>query len=101
MDQAIKIHCGLVYLQEALIIEILRVWRVAAQDHLHGLIESRDTLLEPIEVERVLNVVELYLHEELVAFEVAEPLDPTAVAAALRIKHIVDIFSNLKLQSNI
>lgn len=101
MDQAIKIHCGLVYLQETLIIEILGVGRVAAQDHLHGLIESWDALLEPIEVERVLDVVELYLHEELVAFEVAEPLDPTAVTAALRIKHFVDIFSNLKLQSNI
>ena len=92
MDQAIKIHCGLVNLEEALVIEVFGVRRVAAQDHLHGLVEARDAFFEAVEIEGILDVVKFDLDEELVALKVTKPLNPTAVAATLRIKHF-SIFS--------
>lgn len=79
MDETVQIHGRLVDLQEALVIQVLAIWRVGTQYHLHGLIEPRDALLQAKEVERVLDVVELNLYKEFVAFQITEPLDPAAV----------------------
>jgi hypothetical protein len=87
VDETIEIHCALVNLQEALIIQIFTIRAVAAEDHLHRLIEPRDALLKTVQVKSILDVVDFYFDEELMAFQVAEPLDPATVRATLRIKH--------------
>ena len=84
MNEAIEVHCGLVNLQEVLIIEVVGVGTVSAQDHLHCLVEISHSLPEPVQVEIVANVVFINFDEEFVAFEVAEPLDPTGSRLTIR-----------------
>ena len=59
-----------------MIVEIFWVGGVTAHDHLECFFEVTDFLSEPMQVEVVTDVVLVDLHEELVAFEVAKPLDP-------------------------
>lgn len=84
VNEAIKVHCRLVNLQEILIIEVVGVGTVGAQDHLHCLVEISDSLPESVQIEIVANVVFINFNEKFMAFEVAEPLNPTGSRLTIR-----------------
>jgi hypothetical protein len=84
MDQTIEVHCRLVNLQEVLIIEVVGIGTVGAQDHLHCLVEIGDSLPESVQIEIVTDVVFINFDEKFVSFEVAEPLNPTRSRFTIR-----------------
>lgn len=86
MNQPVDVGGFLVNLQETFVLQFLLVGRLRAQNHLHrftavttGLLIVIEFLLDAVEVEVVADEFVVDLAEELVVFEVAEPLDPAAV----------------------
>ena len=87
MDESVDISRFLVYFQEAFVLEFLLVGSLRSQYHFHSLIIVIELLLDAVEVEVVPDELIVDLAEELVVFQVAEPLDPPAVGllAVLRL----------------
>ena len=89
MNEAVKVHGGLVNFKEVLVVEVLGLGAFGGQDHLHGLVEVLDLFAQAVEVEVVADEVFVHFDEELVAFEVAKPRDPPG--AAFRVVIVVEI----------
>jgi len=60
-----------------LVVEILGVWAVRAQDHLHSFIKISDAFPESVQVKVVSHIIFVYLNEKFMAFKITKPLDPT------------------------
>ena len=73
----------MVNFEELGVIQVFGVGTVAAHNHLHGLFEVLHFIAQAVQVEVVGDVLLVNLGEELVAFQVAEPLDPPVAALAV------------------
>ena len=77
MNYSVQVHGRLVDLQELGIVQVVRVWTVAAHDHRHRLLEVLHFLAQSVQVKVVCDVFLVDLGEELVPLQVTEPLDPS------------------------
>jgi len=74
--QAIQHLCCLLYQVRLVGVIFKLVIRLQVQDHVQGLPVVGDLLIQPSQVELVLNVVLIHLAEELVPTQPTEPRDP-------------------------
>ena len=74
--QAVQHLCCLFYQVRLVRIIFKLIIRLQVQNHVQSLSVVRDLLIEPSQVELVLNVVLVNLAEELISTEPAEPRDP-------------------------
>lgn len=74
--QAIQHLCCLFYQVRLVRIIFKLIIRLQVQNHVQSLSVVRDLLIQPSQVELVLNVVLVNLAEELISTEPAEPRDP-------------------------
>ena len=63
MDQSIQIARLLIELQEIIVLEIIRGWRVTTENHLHTVqvSSSLELLLQAVEIESVLDEIVISL----------------------------------------
>ena len=87
MNEPVKVHGGLINLEEALVVKVLAVGRVGTKNHFHGFVEAGNTLFQTEEIEGVFDVVEVNLNKKLVSLQIAEPLDPAAIGGTLGVKN--------------
>ena len=87
MNQPVKVHGGLINLEEALVVEVLAIGRVGTKNHFHRLVEAGNALFQSEEIEGVFDVVEVNFNKKLVSLQIAEPLDPAAVGGTLSVKN--------------
>ena len=74
--QAIQHLCCLLYQVRLVGVIFKLIIRLQVQDHVQGLPVVGDLLIQPSQVELVLNVVLIHLAEELVPTQPTEPRDP-------------------------
>lgn len=85
MEESVEIHCVLIHREEGVALQILVAWCGLAGNHFKALVERVEESSESFLVEGLEEKVGVYLAEELVLLEVAEPIDP----AFLRRQRIV------------
>ena len=79
MNKAVDIGGFLIDFEEPLVLEFLLIRSFSSQDHFHRFIVVIELLFDAVKVEVVTDELIVNLTEELMVFEVAEPLNPTAI----------------------
>ena len=78
MDQTVQVARLLVELEEALILQVLLVGLLGRKDHAQAgpHLVAGEALLQPLQIERVLDELIVHINQKLVPLQLTEPLDP-------------------------
>lgn len=79
MQNTVEIRSFLVELKKGVVVEILLAWLLRGEYHFYAAFQFLlcKFLVKPLEIERIADKILVDIAKELVAFECAEPLNPT------------------------
>ena len=79
MNQTVQIGRLLVKLKESLVLQVLLIGLLGRENHAQARLHlvTGEALLQPLQIERVLNELIVHLDQKFVPLKLAEPLDPS------------------------